>query len=92
MLTSGLAPLNLRTIELQAIIQDSEDELKQTVHEMYALNEPYNLKTYVKETKLWHLKAPTKSVRFKIFIENQMLEQVSHCNSLGCNLILKITR
>lgn len=68
-----------------AIIQETEDDLQRSLHQLNNLCKTYNMKISYNKTKVMAFKG-TYPVRTKIIIDNRPIEQVSHFNYLGCDV------
>lgn len=69
----------------QVIIQDKEDKLQMAVHRLHQLSKLYNLRISKTKTKTMAFLG-SNPIRTKIVIEDQVLEQVSHFQYLGCDI------
>ena len=73
----------------QVIKQDSEDKPQKSVYILNRTSKDYNLEISTEKQKLWLLKGK-HLVRFKIEIEESILEKVKKFNYLGCELNLHV--
>lgn len=69
----------------QFILQDDEDKLQKSIHNLNTICKSYNLRLSRTKTKVmaWQGKYP---IRAKIVIDNQPVEQVSNFKYLGCEI------
>ena len=74
-----------------AIIQNNEEDLQRSVYKLYQLGNAYNLRISKKKTKVMAHRGKFP-VRSKIVVEDQILEQVSHFEYLGCNVSWDVDR
>ena len=64
----------------QTIIQETEDKLQRSLHQLYLLCENYNMKISTKKTKMMAFLG-AYPVRTKITVHNHLIEQLSHFNT-----------
>lgn len=64
------------------IIQNTEDDLQQSVYKLGIVCEEYNMRISVAKTKVMAFQGP-EPIRTKIVVNNKPVEQVKHFNYLG---------
>jgi hypothetical protein len=79
-------PLNaLLFADDQIVLADSEENLQRAVFSLNNIAKQYNLRISTKKTKALGFKG-VEHLRAKIEITNQILEQVTCFNYIGCNI------
>jgi hypothetical protein len=69
----------------QVVLADSEDNLQRAVYKLSNIAHKYNWKISAKETKVSAF-VEMNSLRTKIMINGEIIEQVNSFYYLGCNL------
>lgn len=69
----------------QIVIAHDEDSLQKALFKLSYVSKDYNLKISTTKTKVLALKGKLP-IRNKIVIENQIIEQITNFNYLGCNV------
>jgi hypothetical protein len=70
----------------QILIQDKEDNLQQSIYTLHNTSKEYNFKILIQKTKVMAFKGKFP-IRTQIFIDNNILEQVSHFRYLGNEML-----
>ena len=69
----------------QVIIQENEDDLQRSIYKLNQLCKEYNFHISLQKTKIMAFKGSVP-IRSKIVLDDQVLEQISHFNYLGCDV------